>query len=183
MQLGMRNNKWRYLYKPTPRNLRYFSHSPFARRAINAIKNPIKMLDWEITPLDDIELNSELEKQIEIVKTCFSHPNHYDSFQSFIEQVVEDYLVGAAAVKLQLGGDKLRPLWMPAISARLSCSTWAKATRKATSRRSAAIGSTKSRPRQGPDYGHRWRRTFGRQVEAWRRDSPALSRRRQRDVS
>jgi hypothetical protein len=38
IQLGMRNNKWRYLYKPTPRNLRYFSHAPFARRAINAIK-------------------------------------------------------------------------------------------------------------------------------------------------
>jgi hypothetical protein len=33
MQLGMRNNKWRYLCKPRPRNLRYFSHSPFARRA------------------------------------------------------------------------------------------------------------------------------------------------------
>jgi hypothetical protein len=57
MQLGIRNNKWRYLYKPTPRNLRYFSHAPFARRAINAIKNPIKMLDWEITPLDGIDLN------------------------------------------------------------------------------------------------------------------------------
>ena len=112
MQLGMRKNKWRYLYKPTPRNLRYFSHSPFARRAINAIKNPIKMLDWEITPLDGIDLNSELEKQIEIATTCFSHPNYDDSFQSFIEQVVEDYLVGAAAVELQLGGDKIRPLWM-----------------------------------------------------------------------
>jgi hypothetical protein len=112
MQLGMRNNKWRYLYKPTPRNLRYFSHSPFARRAINAIKNPIKMLDWEITPLDDVELNSELEKQIEVATTCFNHPNYDDSFQSFIEQVVEDYLVGAAAVELQLGGDKIRPLWM-----------------------------------------------------------------------
>ena len=76
MQLGMRNNKWRYLYKPTPRNLRYFSHSPFARRAINAIKNPIKMLDWEITPLDGIDLNPELEKQIEVATTCFNHPNY-----------------------------------------------------------------------------------------------------------
>jgi hypothetical protein len=58
-----------------PRNLRYFSHAPFARRAVNAIKNPIKMLDWEITPLDGIDLNSALEKQIEIATTCFNHPN------------------------------------------------------------------------------------------------------------
>jgi hypothetical protein len=57
-------------------------------------------------------LNPELEKQIEVATTCFNHPNYDDSFQSFIEQVVEDNLVGAAAVELQLGGDKLRPLWM-----------------------------------------------------------------------
>ena len=68
------------------------------------------MLEWEITPLDGIDLNSELEKQIEIAMTCFNHPNYDDSFQSFIEQVVEDYLVGAAAVEPQLGGDKLRRL-------------------------------------------------------------------------
>jgi hypothetical protein len=70
------------------------------------------MLEWEITPLDSIDLNSELEKQIEVATTCLNHSNYDDSFQSFIEQVVEDYLVGAAAVELQLCGDRLRPLWM-----------------------------------------------------------------------
>jgi hypothetical protein len=50
MQLGMRNNKWRCLDKPTPRNLHYFSHSPFAQRAINAIRNLIKCLMWKSAP-------------------------------------------------------------------------------------------------------------------------------------
>jgi hypothetical protein len=112
MQLGLRNNKQKYLYKPTPRNLRYFSHAPFARRAINAIKNPIKMLEWEIVPDDGIDLNSELEKQIELATTCFRHPNNDDSFMTFVEQITEDYLIGASATELQLGGDPNRPLWM-----------------------------------------------------------------------
>ena len=55
------------------------------------------------TPLDGIDFNSELEKQIEIATTCFNHPKYDESFRSFIEQVVEDYLVGAAAVELRLG--------------------------------------------------------------------------------
>jgi hypothetical protein len=112
MQLGLRNNHQKYLYKPTPRNLRYFSHAPFARRAINAIKNPIKMLEWEIVPDDGIDLNSELEKQIELATVCFRHPNNDDSFMTFIEQITEDYLIGASATELQLGGDANRPLWM-----------------------------------------------------------------------
>jgi hypothetical protein len=112
LQIGQRGQKHKFLYKPTPRNLRYFSHNPFCRRAINAIKNPIAMLDWEIVPIDGVELNSELEKQIETATNCFAHPNVDDSFSTFCEQVVEDYLIGAAAVEVQLSGDKLRPLWM-----------------------------------------------------------------------
>jgi hypothetical protein len=113
MQWGTTQSKRaRYLYKPTPRNLRYFSHTPYARRAINAIKNPISMLDWEIAPLEGIDLNPELERQIEVVTNCFQHPNHDDSFATFAEQLVEDYLVGAAACEMQLSGDPMRPLWM-----------------------------------------------------------------------
>lgn len=112
MQLGGYLTKRKFLYKPTPRNLRYFSHTPHARRAINAIKNPIAMLDWEIAPLEDIELNSELEKQIEIATLCLQHPNHDDSFATLCESMVEDYLVGAAAVEMQTGGDTMRPLWL-----------------------------------------------------------------------
>jgi hypothetical protein len=107
-----RTSNSRYLYKPTPRNLRYFSHQPFARRAINAIKNPISMLDWKVVPIDGVDLNSELERQIEVVTNCLRHPNADDSFQTLIEQVIEDYLIGAAAVETQVSGDKLRPLWL-----------------------------------------------------------------------
>jgi phage portal protein BeeE len=111
-QLGPRGNKHKYLYKPTPRNLRYFSHSPYARRAINAIKSPIAMLPWKIAPHEGVELNSELERQIEVATLCFKHPNQDDSFESLCEQTVEDYLIGGAAIEMQLSGDKIRPLWM-----------------------------------------------------------------------
>jgi hypothetical protein len=109
-QLGQRGNK--VAYKPTPRNLRYFSRTPMARRAINAIKSPIAMLEWEIAPLPGIDLNPELERQIEVATTCFASPNNDDSFRTLLEQVVEDYLVGAGAIEKQIGGDPLRPLWL-----------------------------------------------------------------------
>lgn len=110
-QVGTKTQATRYVYKPTPRNLRYFSHTPYARRAINAIKNPIAMLEWEIAPHDGVELNAELERQIEVATYCFNHPNQDDSFGTMAEQMIEDYLHGACAVEMQLGGDKLRPLW------------------------------------------------------------------------
>jgi hypothetical protein len=110
--LGTRNQSTRYLYKPTPRNIRYFSHTPYARRAINAIKNPIAMLEWEIAPREGVDLNSELERQIEVATYCLNHPNQDDSFGSLLEQTIEDYLCGAAAVEMQVGGDQIRPLWL-----------------------------------------------------------------------
>lgn len=102
----------RLAYKPTPRNLRWFARSPYARRAINTIKNPIAMLEWEITPKDGIEMNSELERQIRVATFCFEHPNHDDTTRTFLEQLTEDMLLGAGAAELQLGGDPERPLWM-----------------------------------------------------------------------
>lgn len=111
-QFWPRQTQQKFLYKPTPRNLRYFSHSPFARRAINAIKNPIAMLDWEIVPMKDIKLNSELARQIDVATTCFHHPNTDDSFNSLLEQTIEDFLIGAAAIEMQVSGDQSRPLWL-----------------------------------------------------------------------
>lgn len=112
MQLGSALNKKRFVYKPTPRNMRYFSHTPFARRAINAIKNPIAMLEWEILPADGVDINSELEKQIELATACFHHPNNDDSFSTLAEQLVEDFMCGAAALELRESNDAMRPLWM-----------------------------------------------------------------------
>lgn len=106
-----RSTQNKYLYKPTPRNLRYFSHAPFARRAINAIKNPIAMLEWEVVPKKDVKINSELARQIDAATLCLAHPNADDSFNTLLEQTIEDFLVGAAAIEVQLSGDKQRPIW------------------------------------------------------------------------
>ena len=102
----------RVLFKPTPRNLRWFARTPYARRALNAIKNPISQLEWEIVPLKGVDMNKELERQIETATYCFNHPNHDDSFQSLSEQLVEDVLLGAGALEMQISGDELRPLWL-----------------------------------------------------------------------
>ena len=111
-QLGRPQQSKRVAFKQTPRYLRYFSRTPYARRAINAIKNPIAQLDWEIAPKDGVDLNSELKRQIAIVKTCLEQPNNDDSFRSLVEQVIEDVLCGAGAIEQQIGSDPNRPLWL-----------------------------------------------------------------------
>jgi hypothetical protein len=113
MRLGTsRGGKHRPQLKPTPRNLRFFSRTPYARRAINAIKNPIAMLEWEVIPIHGVNENSLLKKQCEIVRTCLESPNDDDSFRSMLEQVLEDMLHGAGAIEQQIGSDEKRPLWM-----------------------------------------------------------------------
>jgi len=104
--------KKRLAYKPTPRNLRWFSLNPYARRAINAIKNPIAMLEWEIAPKKGIELNSELSRQIEVATFCMQHPNNDDTTRTLMEQLVEDILLGAGALEMQIGDNAQRPLWL-----------------------------------------------------------------------
>lgn len=99
-------------YKPTPRNLRWFSRNPYARRAINSIKNPISMLEWEVVPRPGVEMNKELERQIEVAMFCLDHPNHDDTMRSMLEQVVEDILLGAGAIEMQKGASIDRPLWL-----------------------------------------------------------------------
>jgi Phage portal protein len=111
-QSGFQTNSKRLAYKPTARNLRFFGQNPYARRAINAIKNPIAMLDWEIAPIDGVDMNSELERQIEVATYCIDHPNNDDSARTLIEVLVEDLMHGAGAIEMQTGGDEARPLWM-----------------------------------------------------------------------
>jgi len=112
VQVGQVGTARRIAFKPTPRNLRWFGQQPYTRRAINTIKNPIALLDWEIVPIPGLDMNSELEKQAEIAAYCLDHPNIDDSFRTFTEQVVEDILMGAGAIEMQVSGDQLRPLWM-----------------------------------------------------------------------
>lgn len=109
---GQATQRRQPVYKPTPWNLRAFARTPYARRAINAIKGPIARLDWEVVPKAGIELNSEIQRQCDIVTRCLRSPNHDDSWRSLAERVIEDILSGAGAIEMQLGGDKDRPLWL-----------------------------------------------------------------------
>ena len=111
---GQNTNKNRTLIKPTASNLRYFSRTPCARRAINTIKNPIKHMQWEIVPKKGITLNSELKRQIAVTTACFEKPNGDDSFGTFVEKLIEDYLTVSAGCYEQQYDIKNEghPLWM-----------------------------------------------------------------------
>jgi hypothetical protein len=99
-------------FKPIPRNLRYFAKTPYARRAINAIKNPVGSLEWEVVPVKGADKSKELDRQIELVTYCLEHPNTDDNWHSFCHALVEDVLMGAGAYEQQVSGDPLRPLWI-----------------------------------------------------------------------
>lgn len=110
---GWRPGDHRPMIKPTPANLRQFSKTPYARKAINRIKDPIVNLPWEIVPKKGIELNSELQRQADIATACIERPNHDDSAATLLEQIVTDMLVaGAGAYEHQIGADPARPLWI-----------------------------------------------------------------------
>ena len=96
--------------KPSPANLRYFSRTPYARKAINTIKSPISGLGWEII---STQKGKHADAHAQLVTRCLSQPNAGDSFRSLIEQVIEDALVtGAGVIEQQMGGDAARPLWL-----------------------------------------------------------------------
>ena len=106
-------NKGQPLHRFAPINLRNLSRTVYARRAINAIKDPIKQMPWDIRPRKDIKMNSEIRRQIIAATAVFERPNPSDTFMTFIEQIVEDYLtVSAGCYEQQLQSDKERPLMM-----------------------------------------------------------------------
>jgi hypothetical protein len=102
----------RVAYKPTPKNLRYFSRTPMARRAINTIKNPISQMAWKIVPKDDVTENSEIKRQCQLVTDCLNAPNNDDNFHTFVEQIIEDIMCGAGAAEIGRSTDPLRPVWL-----------------------------------------------------------------------
>ena len=114
---GQQVGKKHPTFKPTPWNLRAFSHTPYARRAINAIKNPIAQLGWEVVPLDGVAESAELKRQCAVVTYCLNNPNREDSWRSLVERVVTDMMLGGGAVEQRLGGDPNRPLWLYPVDA------------------------------------------------------------------
>ena len=106
--------------KSTPYNLRRFSRTPVARRAINLIKNAVTAQTWDVRPIDGNASDDPEDQQqrIKIAKAIFKHPNNVDSFQSWVEMGIEDLcIMGAFVCELRLTIDPERPVKLWAIDA------------------------------------------------------------------
>ena len=91
--------------KPTPYNLRRFSETPIARRAINCIKDRIAGMRWRVQPRQGYSLESipNGPERVRILTSNFECPNPDDSFRSLSEQVLEDIIVGGyGAIEVQV---------------------------------------------------------------------------------
>jgi len=101
--------------KPTPVNLRRFSETPVARRAINAIKDQIAGMRWRVQSRPGLtEVEADSEQRIQILSNNFAFPNPEDSFRSLSEQVLDDIIVGGfGAIEVDETGDPQQPftLW------------------------------------------------------------------------
>src|ERR1700722_10305259 len=102
------------LPKPTAANLRRFAETPAARRAINFIKDRIACMEWRIEakPEGAASDASERASRTEALRRAFDAPNATDSFRTFIEQVIEDVLVGGFGAAEIETGDAETPVRM-----------------------------------------------------------------------
>ncbi|MFI5072670.1 MAG: phage portal protein [Terriglobales bacterium] len=99
--------------KPTPINLRRFSETPVARKAINTIKDRIVGMRWRIQarPGRPVGVAADIDLRAQILTDNFDNPNPDDSFRSLSEQVLEDVIVGGfGAIEVETTGDPQRPL-------------------------------------------------------------------------
>ena len=81
--------------KPSPANLRRFSETPVARKAINTIKDSIAGMRWRIQPRPGQDAGfPDVESRVRILTENLDSPNPDDSFRSLAEQVLEDVIVG-----------------------------------------------------------------------------------------
>jgi HK97 family phage portal protein len=96
--------------KRTPANLRLLSESPIPRRAINVIKDGIAKLEWSVSAINESE-QERYQEICNVASNVFRKPNNSDSFRLWLEQIVEDMLVGGeGASEIVKSGDKMRPL-------------------------------------------------------------------------
>src|SRR5690349_9698766 len=97
--------------KPTPMNLRRFSETPVARRAINTIKDRIAGMRWRVHPKPGALEMPDSDARIRILTRNFDCPNPDDSFRSLSEQVLEDVIIGGfGAIEVEATGDPEYPL-------------------------------------------------------------------------
>lgn len=103
------------IMKALPYNLRRMSRTPVPRRAINLVKGAIIQQHWDVVPIEDaiVKDPDEQAERIKIAKKIFEHPNNDDSFQTFVEQGLEDFcVVGAMVDELRITPDPKRPIKM-----------------------------------------------------------------------
>jgi phage portal protein BeeE len=99
--------------RATAANLRKFAETPVARRAINAIKDRIAGMKWQIQPRRGRSLEEVPggNRRVELLTRNFEAPNPDDSFRSLAEQVLEDVIVGGfGAIEVQDSGNAEAPL-------------------------------------------------------------------------
>ena len=97
--------------KPTPMNLRRFSETPVARRAINTIKDRIAGMRWRVQAKPGAPGLPDAEVRIGLLTRNLDSPNPDDSFRSLAEQVLEDLIVGGfGAMEVETTGDPNHPL-------------------------------------------------------------------------
>jgi hypothetical protein len=116
---GGRRTTGTTLPKVTPFNLRRFSEYPPARRAINAICNPILDMPWTIEPIPlgggkaSPDPTPEQLVKIAIAERVLSQPNDDESFRVVLEQVLEDIVIGGyGAMEVVQSMEELRPLYL-----------------------------------------------------------------------
>jgi len=129
--------------KPTPYNLRRFSETPIARRAINCIKDRIAGMRWRVQPRQGYSLEAipDGTARVRILTDNFEAPNPDDSFRSLAEQVLEDIIVGGyGAIEVQVN-----PAWNEAELLRMTESSHPVA-RNATSVEHAGLSTMPSMP-------------------------------------
>jgi hypothetical protein len=101
------------MHHPTVDNLRRFSETPLARKAINTIKDRIAGMRWRVQPRRGraLEQLPDGALRIQILTDNFDAPNYDDSFRSLAEQVLEDVNVGGfGAIEVQATGNPEQPL-------------------------------------------------------------------------
>jgi hypothetical protein len=101
--------------KPTAQNLRRFSETPVARRAINTIKDRVAGMRWRIQPRPgkSLEAIPDGVERAQILTDNFHAPNPDDSFRSLAEQVLEDVIVGGyGAIEIEATEESQAPLVM-----------------------------------------------------------------------
>ncbi|HEY8669982.1 MAG TPA: phage portal protein, partial [Terriglobales bacterium] len=97
--------------KPTPMNLRRFSETPVARRAINTIKDRIAGMRWRVQVKPGAEGLPDVDLRVATLTRNLDSPNPDDSFRSLAEQVLEDLIVGGfGSIEVEATGDPTHPL-------------------------------------------------------------------------